>query len=165
MRNHESAVYRKRDGTFAVGFHESIPVLLVNLGDQLDSILDDDHPDLRRLFPTAYPDDPDRDAGYQILARSSLTDQRRAAIETVRRTAMNEIVTEDELTDWMALVNDLRLVLGTRLDVSEDDEGHDLDPSDPEAQLTHIYHLLGAVLYDIVGALSETLPPGIDDDN
>jgi len=163
VRDRNSAVQPRRDGTFAVSFHESIPFLLVNLGDQLDTILDDDHPDLRRLFPTAYPDDPELDAGYQILARSSLTDQRRAAIDTVRRTAMNEILTGDELTDWMALVNDLRLVLGTRLDVSEDDDD-DLDPEHPDAQLTHIYHLLGAVLYDIVGALSQGLPEGTDDE-
>lgn len=159
-----SAVRRKRDGTFIQAFHDSIPALLVSLGDQLDAMLDDDSPELRRLFPTAYADDPDKDAGYQILARSSLTDQRRAAIDTVRRTALNEILTEDELTDWMALTNDLRLVLGTRLDVSEDDDGSDIDPNSPEADLVHFYHLLGAVLHDIVQALSEGLPAGSDDD-
>ena len=155
-------VRRRRDGTFIQAFNTGIPTLLVDLGNQLDEMLDADTPDLRRLFPTAYAGDEEKDAGYQILARSSLTDQRRAAIETVRRTAESEILTEDELTDWMALTNDLRLVLGTRLDVSEDDDGSDLDADTPEANLLEIYHLLGAVLHEIVAALSSGLPKGTD---
>ncbi len=153
------AVRRRSDGTYAQAFHDSVPELLVDLGRQLDEILDSDDPDLRRLFPTAYPDDPEKDAGYQILARSDLTDSRREAIATVGRTASSEILTEDELMDWMALTNDLRLVLGTKLDVAEDDS-IDLDPEDPNAPMIEIYHLLGVVLYEIVQALSDGLPPG-----
>lgn len=155
-----SMIRRRRDGTFIQAFHSGISDLLIDLGEQLDDMLDSDTPELRRLFPTAYADDEEKDAGYQILARSSLTDQRRAAIETVRRTAHSEVLTEDELTDWMALTNDLRLVLGTRLDVSEDDDGSDLDPDSAEAHLMEIYHVLGAVLHEIVAALSSTLPRG-----
>lgn len=151
-------IRRREDGSYLQAFHTSIPTLLVDLGDQLDAMLDDDAPELRRLFPTAYAGDEEKDAGYQILARSSLTDQRRAAIETVKRTADSEVLTEDELTDWMALTNDLRLVIGTRLDVSEDDDESDLDPESPEANLLEIYHLLSAVLHEIVAALSGSLP-------
>lgn len=155
-------IRRKRDGTFVQAFNPSIATLLVDLGEQLDQMLDSDAPELRRLFPTAYAGDEEKDAGYQILARSSLTDQRRAAIATVKSTAENEVLTEDELTDWMALTNDLRLVLGTRLDVSEDDDESDIDPDSAEAHLYEIYHLLGAVLHEIVGALSGALPKGDD---
>lgn len=156
------SVRRRDDGTFVQAFNPGIPTLLVDLGAQLDEMLESDAPELRRLFPTAYAGDEEKDAGYQILARSSLTDQRRAAIETVRRTAETEILTEDELTDWMALTNDLRLVLGTRLDVSEDDDGSGIDPNSPEANLLEIYHLLGAVLHEIVAALSGSLPTDTD---
>jgi len=157
------AVRRRGDGTYVQSFHDSIPELLVDLGRQLDDILDSDDPDLRRLFPTAYPDDPEKDAGYQILARSDLTDARREAIATVRRTATSEILTEDELMDWMALTNDLRLVLGTKLDVGEDDS-NEIDPDDPDAPMIEIYHLLGVVLYEIVLALSDGLPAAGKDD-
>lgn len=156
------SIRRRKDGTYIQGLHESIPTLLVDLGNQLDDMLDSDLPELRRLFPTAYANDEERDAGYQILARSTLTDQRRAAIETVRRTADSEVLTEDELTDWMALTNDLRLVLGTRLDVSEDDDGSTFDPDTPEAHLLEIYHLLSVILHEIVTALSSGLPEGTD---
>jgi hypothetical protein len=157
------AVRRRKDGTFIQSFHESIPELLVDLGSQLEGILDSDDPDLRRLFPTAYPDDPEKDAGYQILARSELADARRQSVATVRRTSNSELLTEDELTDWMALTNDLRLVIGTKLDVAEDETHEDLDPSDPRTPMVHIYHLLGSVLYEIVQALSDALPDTVDD--
>lgn len=153
-------VRRRRDGSYIQAFNAGIPALLVDLGDQLDAMLDDDAPELRRLFPTAYAGDEEKDAGYQILARSSLTDQRRAAIETVKRTAESEVLTEEELTDWMALTNDLRLVIGTRLDVSEDDDESEVDPDSPEGNLLEIYHVLGAVLHEIVAALSSGLPKG-----
>ena len=156
------AIRRRSDGTYVQAFHDSVPELLVDLGQQLDGILDSDDPDLRRLFPSAYPDDAEKDAGYQILSRSSLTDGRRAAIATVRRTASSEILTEDELMDWMALTNDLRLVLGTKLDVGEDDST-EIDPDDPNAPMIEIYHVLGVVLHEIVQALSGGLPAGGDD--
>ncbi len=151
-------IRRRRDGTFKQTFDESIPGLLVALGDQLDEVLDSDTPELRRLFPTAYTDDEEKDAGYQILARSELSDARRAAISTVQQTHDNEVLTEDELTDWMALTNDLRLVLGTKLDVAEDDTYDDLDPLDPRLPVLEIYHVLGSVLHEIVEALSDALP-------
>jgi len=153
-------VRRRRDGAFVHAFDSGISTLLVDLGNQLDDMLDSDTPELRRLFPTAYAGDEEKDAGYQILSRSSLTDQRRSAIETVRRTAHQEVLSEDELTDWMALTNDLRLVIGNRLDVSEDDDGSNIDPDSPEANLLEIYHVLGAILHEIVAALSGSLPKG-----
>ncbi len=157
------AVKRRSDGTFVQSFHRSIPALLVDLGGQLEEVIDSDDPDLRRLFPTAYPDDPEKDAGYQILARSELSDARRVAVATVRRTHDNEVLTEDELTDWMALTNDLRLVIGTKLDVAEDDSYADVDPDDPRLPILEIYHVLGSVLHEIVEALSDALPEPTDD--
>ena len=153
---------RRDDGTFIQAFPPWVPTMLVELGDQLDDMLDSDAPALKRLFPTAYADDAEKDAGYQILARSSLIDQRRAAIDTVRRTALNEVLTEDELTDWMALTNDLRLVIGTRLDLSENDDGSSIDPDSPEARLYDTYHMLAIVLHHLVDALSSALPEGTE---
>jgi hypothetical protein len=150
------------DGSFAFEFPTHVPDLVVHLGDQLDTILDTDVPDLNRLFPTAYPHDPERDAGYQILARGELIDHRRNSLDVVRDTATARVLTEDQLTAWMHVVNDLRLVLGTRLDVSEDDV--DLDDDDPLLPALEVYRLLGAVLSEIIEALTDTLPPPGDPD-
>ena len=130
---------------------------LVAMADQLEVLLTVDTDDTRRLFPTAYPDDPELDAGYQILAREQLVDDRREAIELLRRSVDAEVVNADELAAWMGIVNDLRLVLGTRLDVSEDDTEIDMDDPDVDAYIA--YHELGLVLSEIVDALSTTLPP------
>ncbi len=148
------------DDQFAVALDADARRWLVELADQLDQLLSVDTDVTRRLFPTAYPDDPERDAGYQVLARDQLIDSRRDAIELMRRTIETDTMTAEELSAWMGIVNDLRLVLGTRLDVSEDDDG--LDPDDPSYDEHLVYHELGAVLSEIVDAMTATLPPPED---
>ena len=102
-------IRRRSDGTFTQAFPAHVPEQIVHLAEQLDEMIDLDIPEVRRLFPTAYPNDPEKDAGYQILARDELTEGRREAIATVRATADQEVLTEDELMAWMTVVNDLRL--------------------------------------------------------
>ena len=58
--------------------------LVVQLREQLLASTDD--PSVRRLFPPAYPDDPERDAGYQVLTRDELLEHRLAALDTVEGT-------------------------------------------------------------------------------
>jgi hypothetical protein len=130
---------------------------VVGLADELEALLMADTADTKRLFPTAYPHDPELDAGYQILARQQLIDNRREAITVMRASVEKDYLSTDELGAWMRIVNDLRLVLGTRLDVSEDDLDIDFDSPDAEAQL--IYHELGVLLAEIVDAISTVLPP------
>ncbi|MDH3292728.1 MAG: DUF2017 domain-containing protein [Acidimicrobiia bacterium] len=150
------------DGTFRVRLTPDVRRFLVRLGDEIGEIVTLDIPETRRLFPTAYPNDPDKDAGYRILARDGLVDQRQTAADTLRATADNEILTEDELAQWMSVINDARLVLGTRLDVSEDDEP-DLD--DPDIGLYLIYDELGYLLDSIVKVMVTALPEPDDDDD
>jgi hypothetical protein len=134
---------------------------VVSLADELDALLVADTEDTRRLFPTAYPNDPELDAGYQILAREQLIDDRRAAIGTMRASVTKDHLSPDELTSWMRIVNDIRLVLGTRLDMSEDDDEINFDAPDLEARL--IYHELGILLSEIVDAMTTVLPPPTED--
>ena len=133
--------------------------MLRTLAPQLRSLLDGDltQPELRRLFPTAYVDDPDRDREYHALVRDDLADRRRAAIDTLVATAGEKELDEEQLVAWMGAVNDLRLVLGTRLDVSEDMEPLP-DPDDPDAPLLALYGYLGFLLETIVAALEDALP-------
>jgi len=144
------------DDGFSVNLTADARRWLVAMADQLETLLTVDTDDTRRLFPTAYPDDAELDAGYQILARDGLIDGRREAIDLLRKSADAETVTAEELTAWMGIVNDLRLVLGTKLDVSEDDT--DIDFDDPNVDAYVAYHELGLILSDIVDALTSTLP-------
>jgi len=123
--------------------------------DQLGALLDGEpeDPALRRLFPAAYNDDPEREAEWQVLMGDDLRDSRRAALETLRVTATRTEITEDEVTAWMQAVNSIRLVLGTRLDVSEEDTG-DRPPDDPNAQAFALYGCLSYLLDRTVDSLS-----------
>ncbi len=145
-----------RDGTFSIKFPDHVVELVAGLAGQLDGILDDDRPELKRLFPTAYADDPERDAGYQILARGELIEQRRSNVQQVLETTGEDRVDEATITAWMHVINDIRLVLGTILDVSESDQS--VDDDDPRADGLELYHVLGVLLESIVGALHSTLP-------
>ncbi|MCP3992717.1 MAG: DUF2017 family protein [Actinomycetia bacterium] len=155
-------MFRATTDGFAVELVPEVREWVIDLADQLESLLESDDSDLRRLFPTAYPDDPERDAGYQILARQGLIDGRREAITMMRDTVDLKVWTEDQLTAWMGVINDLRLVLGTKLDVGEDDD--DIDFEIPEATGHLVYHQLGYLLGEAVEALTTTLPPAKDDD-
>ena len=117
-----------------------------------------DEPHLRRLFPPAYANDAERDAGYQVLTRDELLEGRLAALDVVERTldGAHEL-DQAELTAWMTTLNSLRLVIGTRLDV--DEELPELDESDPLAPEYAVYEVLGWLLAQVVDTLTSDLPP------
>ncbi len=129
-------------------------------GDMRQLLLDDSDDGLKRLYPTAYHDDAERDAGYQALVHGELLEGRIAALEEVEGTLEESILTPEQLTLWMTSINGARLVLGTRLDVGEEDDL--FDPDAPDAQPRIIYHHLGYLLEHVVSALTGTLPPATD---
>lgn len=144
------------DGRFTVNLSPDAKSGILSLAEELEELQSTDRPETRRLFPTAYPDDPERDAGYQIFARDQLIEKRRAAVETIRQTAEAETLTAEELGSWMGVLNDLRLVLGTMLDVSEDDD--DIDFEAPDADSRMLYQYLGELVHHMVEALTGSLP-------
>ena len=151
-------VRRTRNGTYEVHLPEPERTLLGNLAQQLRELLAEttDDPSVRRLFPTAYHADPERDREYQQLVRDELLERRLAALATVEETTFLDEVTEEQLSGWLTALNDLRLVLGTRLDVSEDDG--ELEEDDPNAPALAVYGYLGFLLSEVVEALAEGLP-------
>jgi hypothetical protein len=62
---------------------------------------------------------------------------------------------DDQLTAWLGAVNDLRLALGTRLNVTEDMEPP--SPDDPEAPAMATYAYLSVLQERMVEALATTL--------
>ena len=81
-----------------------------------------DEPMTRRLFPPAYPERGDRAAEqeYRTLVDNALVNHHRQAFAVVAETAEADTLSEPELNAWLSAVGSIRLVLGTRLDVSED---------------------------------------------
>jgi hypothetical protein len=152
-------VERTAAGRYVIALPEPERALLGNLVEQLRELLlaTTDDPNLRRLFPTAYNQDPDRDEEYQLLVRDELLERRLGALAVVEEQLSATVLDEAGLTSWLTAINDLRLVLGTRLDVSEDD--HDVDPDDPDAPALAVYHYLAMLLSEVVDALEPDLPP------
>ena len=135
--------------------------LVANLASELRSLLDGDtgDPSLRRLFPPAYEEEADETA-YRDLMGSALLNGRREALELLARTAKQKRLNAAEAEAWLRALNDLRLVLGTRLDVQEDMLLDDLRPDDPRASGLAIYGWLSWLQEQLVAALSAGLKGG-----
>ena len=121
---------------------------------------------MARLYPPAYRDDPIRNLEYEMVAGDDLTKQRLAAVETMERTIDADRLDEDELTAWIAVANDLRLILGTRLEITEETREGDFPAGDPRAEAFALYAYLTFLVDEAVGALSgvPTIVSRPDDD-
>ncbi|MCU1491218.1 MAG: hypothetical protein JWM85_2623 [Acidimicrobiaceae bacterium] len=161
------------------GFELHLPApereLLASLPAQLDELLSslEDRPaddaavpdSLRRLLPPAYPRDDEQERAYVDLARSELLEHHRSALQLLESTASASNLSAEELESWMAALNELRLVIGTTLGVSED-QG-EIDEDDPDYSQWVCYSYLSFLQSEVVDALSGLLPPplpGADDE-
>jgi Domain of unknown function (DUF2017) len=143
------------DGRFAPNLEPHERQFLAALPEQLQDLLDRDDPSLRRLFPTAYHQDAERDAEFQRLMREDLLTRRKETAQLLAGTAQSETLSAEELGIWMNAINDLRLVLGTQLDVSEGMDVDDLAEDDPRMAQFAVYGWLSMLLEQIIRALSE----------
>jgi uncharacterized protein DUF2017 len=77
-------------------------------------------PALARIFPAAYPDDPLRSLEFETKVGSELLRERLDAIRTMEDSLDAGQLSDEQLLAWHATVNGLRLVLGTRIGITED---------------------------------------------
>ena len=110
-------------------------------------------PSLRRLFPPAY-DEAEDESAYRDLMGGELLEGRLAALELVAQTLDQERLDAEEADAWLRALNDLRLVLGTRLDVREDTFAEQLRQDDPRAPALAIYAYLSWMQEQLIEALS-----------
>jgi hypothetical protein len=141
------------DGRYRMRWRAADREMVQRLAGELDDALEADDPNLARLFPPAYGTDEVRSREYDALARHELIDSRRAALATLREAMGHTELTEDELSALMRSINDLRLVVGTRLDVSEDEQPR-IRPGDPKFHDRLAYERLTHLLAQIIQALS-----------
>ena len=131
--------------------HERL--LLGELLDELESLLDDpDDPELRRLFPPAYSDRVD-DEQYRSLVHDQLVSGRSKALATVRETLAGEMLDLEQADQWLRALNDMRLVLGTRWDVTEQLDYGTLDLNEPRGRELAVYGYLSWLQEQLVEAL------------
>jgi hypothetical protein len=130
---------------------------LVGLSD--NSSLPDD-PILARLLPDAYRDDDAAASEFRRYTEHGLRAGKVAAAQTVLDTLPEAggqvLLTEDQAQAWLRSLNDVRLALGVRLDVTEDrDEMLDrADRGGPQASGLLVYDWLSLLQSTLVQALS-----------
>jgi hypothetical protein len=133
--------------------------LLATLFDDLDGALrnlPDDDAVRQRLFPAAYRTDDRASAEFRSLTEDSLREvkaERLAECRAELPSGAGDVDLDDGAAQrWLAVLTDLRLAIGTRLNVSEDDDPA-IDPDAPDAQVRVIYHWLTALQDSLVHAV------------
>jgi Domain of unknown function (DUF2017) len=131
--------------------------------DQLEQLLmadaDDvgDDPVIERLLPDGHRSDPEIAAEYREMTESSLRDGKADDLAAVRATLPDgggEVrLDPEQAAAWLRTTNDLRLALGTRLEITEDTEPPD-DVTGEEGQQLAVYYWLTAVQGSLVDALA-----------
>jgi hypothetical protein len=154
----ELRIRRRPDGDFDLDLPRNERDILRTLPEALRETVTGDDPAAERLFPPAHPEDPLREQEYRRLTRESLVGKRLSAIEVVEGTIDADRLDEEQLSAWLGALNDLRLVLGSRLEVTEESYDRDLDPSDPRAPAMALYHYLSWLVAQAVDALALGLP-------
>ena len=153
-------IERVRDGfVFNIGDDERqlVTRLMTELGQLLMGEADD--PRLIRIFPPAYHLADDADAERRVPAADARGpgriatggDRDRQPLPAERPAQSSE----EAMIAFVQAINGLRLVLGTMLDVVEDDDPDDIDDDDPLVGEHHLYNFLSWLLDWAVRALGE----------
>jgi hypothetical protein len=141
--------------------------------DPLEQLLDfsgpttePEDPVLARLFPTAYPYDPEAAGEFRRFTEGTLRDGKaQGAVQIIEaleeaglpaelddESLMVDVeLSKEEAVSWMRSFTDIRLALATRLGIEEDDEDRWMSLPDDDPR-THVYDI-----YQWVGYLQETL--------
>jgi hypothetical protein len=113
-----------------------------------------------RLLPDAYKDDPEKAGEFRKYTESSLREAKKYFAQTLLETLPPEggkvRLTGDQARDWLRALNDIRLMFGVRLEVTEEFEEQlaALDPKDPRLAAFEVYGWLGMVQESLVHALA-----------
>lgn len=115
-----------------------------------------DDPAVLRLFPDAYGDDAGAAGDFRRYTEGDLRAGKRAAaaavLAAVPRGGGAVLLDRDTCDLWLGCLNDLRLVLGTRLDVTQDTELEDVEEGDQ--RLYAVYGWLGWAQESLLACLT-----------
>ncbi len=116
-------------------------------------------PALARLLPDAYRDDESAAADFRRYTETDLRAGKRAQATVVLASLApyaeggRILLDRESANAWLGCLNDLRLVLGTRLEVTQETE-LDAAPDDPRAQALAVYGWLGGVQEMLIARLT-----------
>ena len=173
---------RHGDHSYVAFFAESEREVLLNLCQQIIELLaervDDGHDDplaamvgitshdsppedevLRRLLPNAYADEVDA-SEFRRYTESTLRSKKQGHAMAMRIALKSSEAGEVEhkgANDWLGALNDIRLALGVRLKVENDNYDHLelLPPDDPMRGVYAVYGWLGWLQETLISALMD----------
>jgi hypothetical protein len=146
---------------------ETLLGVVADLRRVLESTSRDD-PVSRRLFPRAYldPTEEESETEWQALVQPDLLRTRLDALAVVtaglmtavakvatRRGSVEIVLDEASQAQWLGVLNDARLSLGTALDVTEETELHHFDADDPRQDQFLLYSALTGLEGELIDAL------------
>ena len=113
---------------------------------------------LSRLLPDFLRDDDTLSGGLRSLHEPELIAAKDGAAAVVLETCPSSgggvvRLTMEQAEAWLSALNDVRLALGTVLEITED-MPDELPPSDPRAPHLGVYHWLTYVQESLVGAVA-----------
>jgi Domain of unknown function (DUF2017) len=149
---------RRAGDRYEIRLSDDDRTALRNLCDQLRDLLVAENPAsdaaVARLFPPAYPEDPLRNLDYERGAGNELLARRLEVLETVSATIDARDLAEEHLLAWLGAINDSRLVLGTRLDVTEETTEREFADDESARATYQLYLFLSWLESQIVDVLS-----------
>jgi hypothetical protein len=145
------------DGAYGIRLETEERQLLIRLAAELEHLVEAQDAVVARLFPPAYRDDPQAEEEYRRLLGDSLAAGRLETLRLLRTTARSDRLSQAEADAWCSALNDLRLVFGEQLDVTEELAERGIDPDHPNAVALSIYGWLTWLQSEVVEALASRL--------
>lgn len=144
---------RNGDGSFSITIPQQERQLLEQLIPQMRELIEGHDQLTWRLFPNPYPKHEKAADDYAEMIGNDLEDKHLHSLKTVEETLTATRLEEEQMQSWMHAINDLRIVIGTRLKVDEDTEIDDY-ADDTEQSLFLTYSYLGIMLERIIVAVA-----------
>ncbi|HUY86777.1 MAG TPA: DUF2017 family protein [Acidimicrobiales bacterium] len=154
-----NGIARTPDGKFSVRLSPHEKSVLASLPGQAQALATGGDPSTIRLFPPAYVEDTNAEAEYVTLMRGDLMDGCVEALETFRKTISSETISEEEALQWLRAVNSIRLIIGTKINVQEGEQGPDpetVTAEDTRSQGMLLYGYLTWLEQELIDAISES---------
>lgn len=161
LDTHQAALLEQMIGELLVVLEEPTEGV-----DELDTQRHDPPPARQRLFPHAYLDPTEEQAEeeWQRMVHHDLVDGKRhnarallSGLAGLSEThgGLEGRLDGEQAEAWLGALNDIRLVLGARLDITDDVDYSGLDPTDPDDAAMLAYGFLTHLTGELVEALAD----------
>lgn len=159
MRLRKGPIHRLGPDRFGVRLSARERDAVRTFTEQLRALLTSEHPSsdeaVARLFPPALPEDVLGNLEYEQRHGDDLLLGKLDALDTVERTLGADELTEAELLAWLGSLNSIRLVIGTRIGVTEDSVEGDFAGDEQAAEMFSLYAYLTWLEGWVIEALDE----------